>query len=178
MADGADDQSILIKGAEDLSDYLSSTVLFWRLQAESQPLTIGNLLLARKKVAALYPDTLPGNVKSAFLQLERTRAERPAAWQNKADAELHSRLNQYQTLIDELDKGGYGVIARLRAILELLLSEVSDPAAAGVSLSGLDERLKVAFESGDFIWPEVYQSSFPKEKFWFLYGKTRDWVEK
>lgn len=174
MADAADDQSIMIKGAEDLSEYLSSPVLFWRLQAESQPLTIGNLLLAQKKIAAYFPDSLPANLKAAYQKVENARAERPAAWQKKADAEFHSRLDQYKTLIDELDQGGYGVIARLRAILELLLSETSNLTTAGALLYGLDGRLKYSFVDGDFIWPEVYQSSFPKDKFWFLYGKTRD----
>lgn len=178
MADEQDDRRILSKGTADLSEYLSSPVLFWRLQSESQPLTIGNLLLLQKKIAALHPDILPADVKASFIEVDKARAERPAAWQEKVNAELHSRFAQYQTLVDELDQGGFGVIARLRAILELILPEVSDPNNAGRLLEGFDKNLRQWLQPGEFIWPEVYQSSFPREKFWFLYGKPLKKVVK
>jgi hypothetical protein len=53
MAAGTEDQEFFKKASEDLADYLASPVLFWPLKTDSQPLTIGNLLLTQRKVAAM-----------------------------------------------------------------------------------------------------------------------------
>jgi hypothetical protein len=73
MDDGADDQRYLISGADGLSAYLESDVLFWPLQSESQPLTIGNLLLAQKKVAPIQREPNLQGLPEALDQINQAR---------------------------------------------------------------------------------------------------------
>jgi hypothetical protein len=173
MAAGTEDQEFFKKASEDLADYLASPVLFWPLKTDSQPLTIGNLLLTQRKVAAMNANEYPGELKSASRLVDKARAERPVAWHKKAEAELHARINQYKTLVEELDKGGYEVVARLRAIIEILLSEVLENENQHFSIDALDSQLRRWIEPGDFLWAESIAPSFPRDQFWFLYAKPR-----
>ena len=175
MDDGADDLQYLIAGADDLAAYLESDVLFWPLQSQTQPLTIGNLLLAQKRVAALFPSGDP-KIQQADDQIAQGREKRGAAWRRRASSEFHARLAQFKSTImdaSEADNRGvsYPVLARLRVILELLRGEIEGSLQADTSLSSLDVQLQKLITSADFIWQQQLQSAFPTQQFWFLYAK-------
>jgi hypothetical protein len=173
MADGTDDERFLVKAAAELADYLTSPVLYWPIASESQPLTLGNLLLAQVKTNALYPDVLPSSVANANMLLAQARQNRPAAWREKAAADARSRVNQLNTLLEEVNKGGIKVILRGRAILELLIQEIPDAPELRETLAVLDQRLRKLVEPGEFLWPVEYSSAFPSDAYWFLYVRLK-----
>lgn len=177
MDDGDDDRRYLISGADGLSSYLESDVLFWPLQSESQPLTIGNLLLAQKKVVTIQRGPNSQGLHEALDQINQAKDKKRAAWQRKASAEFHSRLTQYKSILmdaSEDDSAGvnYSVVARLRAILELLKDEVYRDDQSDVLLANLDGKLKALVSPSGFLWSNDLQESFPAEKYWFLYAKS------
>lgn len=176
MSAGSDDQRFLITGAGQIGSYLESPVLFWPLQFESQPLTIGSLLLSQKKVAGLFHQGMPSEIRQAFDRIALEKSHSRASWQKKVQAETHSRLNQYRSLISDLEDGDeegvdYSVIARLRAIIELLDDEVEDYVKVKGTLVSLDQRLRRFTTPADFIWPDVFQEEFDSRQFWFLYAR-------
>lgn len=177
MDDGAEDQRYLISGADGLSSYLESDVLFWPLQSESQPLTVGNLLLAQKKVVAIHGEPNQQTLNGALDLINQARDKKKAAWQRKASAEYHARLTQYKSILidaSEDDSAGvnYSVVARLRAILELLHDEVYRDDQSDALLANLDGKLKALVSPSGFLWSNDLQESFPAEKYWFLYAKS------
>ncbi len=182
MDDGSDDLRYLIAGADALAPYLESDVLFWPLQFESQPLTIGNLLLAQKRVAA-FSSRLDPQVQKADATIEKERSRWEAAWKRKASADFHARLAQYRsTLTDAAEEDGagvnYSVLARLRTIIELLLGETDGDIRLENQLAALDGQLQRLTEPGEFLWPSQLQSAFPSDKFWFLYAKfVKGWAK-
>lgn len=175
MQDGADDLRFLIAGADALAFYLESDVLFWPLQSESQPLTIGNLLLAQKRVAAFLGGSDP-QVLKADEQISQARQKRGAAWKRKASSELHARLTQYKSALmdaaEEENTGvNYPVLARLRVILEILHDEVDSDLHSDSQLTSLDGQLRRLIVDSDFVWQADLQDAFPAAKYWFLYAK-------
>ena len=177
MDDGADDQRYLISGADGLTSYLESDVLFWPLQSESQPLTIGNLLLAQKKVVAIHGEPNQQGLIAALDLINQAREKKKAAWQRKATAEYHARLTQYKSILmdaSEDDSAGvnYSVVARLRTILELLHDEVFRDDQSDALLANLDGKLRALVLPSGFLWSNELQGSFPAEKYWFLYAKS------
>ena len=176
MTAGTEDEKFFIAAAAELEDYLNSPVLFWPIRSESQPLTLGNLLLAQAKADAFYPTVPPAGVANANTILQQARQDHPAAWREKAAGDFHARVNQINTLLEEVNKGGINVILRGRAILALLVREVSDSPEFQGSLAVLDQHLRKVVEPGEFIWSAELISAFPSDVYWFLYVKLRKQV--
>ena len=175
MQDGADDLRFLSAGADALAFYLESDVLFWPLQSESQPLTIGNLLLAQKRVAAFLGGTDPDALKAGD-QIAQARDKRRAAWKRKATSEFHARMTQYKSALmdagEEENTGvNYPVLARLRVILEILRDEIDSEIHSDNQLTSFDVQLRKLIVDSDFVWQPQLQDAFPAAKYWFLYAK-------
>jgi hypothetical protein len=95
----------------------------------------------------------------------------------RATAEYHARMTQYKSILmdaAEDDSAGvnYSVVARLRAILELLHDEVYRDDQSDALLANLDGKLRALVLPSNFLWSNDLQESFPAEKYWFLYAKS------
>ena len=176
MTVGTEDERFFVAAAAELEDYLNSPVLFWPIHSEFQPLTPGNLLLAQAKTNAYYPTVLPTGVANANTILEHARQDHPAAWREKAAADFHARVNQLNILLEEVNRGGINVILRGRAILALLVREVSEAPEFQDPLAALDQHLRKVVEPGEFIWQAELIPAFPSDVYWFLYVKLRKQV--
>ncbi|MFN2103477.1 MAG: hypothetical protein ACK2UJ_01295, partial [Candidatus Promineifilaceae bacterium] len=38
----------------------------------------------------------------------------------------------------------------------------------------LDGRLRLYWDSGEFVWPDGLQKAYPRSEYWWLYGTPRD----
>ncbi len=180
------DLRYLQAGLEALEDYLLSAEVFWPLGVnppEGEPdyprLTLDGLLLARSR---LIPQAEGSGEQSAVEQavsaLDNSRSRWRVAWEKKAVQCLHMRVRLWRDYIEEYrkdpqenaDRFAYEV--RLRVMIQLLMKEVGTQAGADAELvSAMDKVLQSDFVSGSFIWEPQVSVGFPKETYWYLYGK-------
>ena len=157
------DLQYLDAGLRELQDYLLSKELYWILSDSSSlpRLTLGGLLLARQRLGS--------RANSQAAQIEAIRSKWRTAWDAKASHEVRARGDLWKNYLQdyrespESNIGEYPQQVRNRAMLALL-GEKSDP---------FDEFVKSVFVSGDFIWEKECADKFPRDAFWFLFGKLK-----
>ncbi len=144
-------------------------------------LTLGNLLLAQKRLqATVQTGPQRDDLDHICQELEASRAHWWVAWKKKAKAEFKARLNLWGEFLEEYDKepdsnyDRYDYEVGRRVLLQILLSEVDDIKEADhESLSGLDRFLRTVFIPGEFIWDNKLAAAFPEIVFWYLYGEIK-----
>ena len=147
----------------ELQDYLLSKVLYWSLSASSSlpPLTLGGLLLARQRLGP--------RADAQAAQIEAIRSKWRTAWDAKASHEVRARGDLWKNYLQDYRESPESYISeyaqqvRNRAMLALL-GEESDP---------LDEFVESMFVAGDFVWESECAGYFPRDAFWFLFGKLK-----
>jgi hypothetical protein len=175
-------------GISILEDYILSNDMYWpvgvRAESGNPPyprLTLGGMLFARKKAQARPLNVAQrnelGNIEA---QMDELQNRWRVAWENKAIAEFHSRLQLWNNFWEDfrdnpdanVDRYNYEVNRRVQ--LELL-SDTADniPQAELNMLKGLDGKLHAVLVPSDFIWEPELASSFPPDKYWYLYGWIR-----
>ena len=176
---------------DELDAYLKSDVLYWAvapnnpLGTKMPQLTIGGLLEALVRAEAAQADlasdqqaTLP----AIRQQHDRIRADHPVAYANKALREFNSRLDAWNTYLDDAQRKPANVAAyyphevRARAKAQLLAQALGRdlPAATRARLSRLDARLLPMLHPGAFVWDPRLQAAFPQDTCWWLYGRLID----
>jgi len=180
------DYRYLQAGLEVLVDYLLSGESFWPIDVhppEGEPeypqLTLGGLLLSRARLTG-YRKTpaLMDQVTELFSEMDRIHAKWRVAWEKKAGHSFSVRLRMWRDFIDEYrnapqdNADRYPYEVRLRTMLSLLISEGGPQLPAEEDLlTVLDAYIKPVLSTGGFIWETEVQAGFPKEVFWYLYGK-------
>jgi hypothetical protein len=157
------DLQYLDAGLRELQDYLLSKVLYWPLSAPSSlpSLTLGGLLLARQRLGP--------RADSQAVQVESLHSKWRTAWDAKASHEVRARGDLWRNYLQDYREspeshvGEYAQQVRNRAMLALL-GEESNP---------FDEFVKSKFVPGDFIWESECAQNFPRDAFWFLFGKLK-----
>ncbi len=180
------DYRYLQAGLEVLVDYLLSGETFWPIDVrspEGEPeypqLTLGGLLLSRARLSG-YPKSpaQKEQVDKLFSNMDLIRSKWRVAWEKKVGHSVSVRLKMWRDFIEEYrnapqdNADRYPYEVRLRTMLSLLKSEASGQLAADEDLlTSLDAYLHTAFSKGGFIWEPDIQGGFPKDVFWYLYGK-------
>jgi hypothetical protein len=171
-----EDHQILLAAVEELTHYLHSTALQWKIQP---PLvfTAGRIMLAQKRILLVARDD-PGNLK--FIEsINQVKLQNKAAWQRKIEQEIPYRKTIWQNMLkDYLDEGmdaSYSAQITNRVMLALLISEAdSVQPAIETSLRELDEALKRVMPNGNFIWDAALEPGFNQSEFWYLYSGRRE----
>jgi len=167
-----------------LVTYLQSPELFWKLDVAPPlgepaypPLTVGNLLLARQRLQRPLPPALDAQRQTLEHRFQNLVREWRASWQRKAAKELEMRARLWAQYIEECvqsraESSFYATEVRNRVLADLLQVEGGAhlPAAADL-LAHADQRLRARFEPGTFVWDEDLRPAFPRERFWYLYGR-------
>jgi hypothetical protein len=187
MTDPARELGLLRAIAADLEAYLKSDIVYWSLTGAGSyrnhypQLTLGGLLLAQAKLAAVGGALKPQGqteLAQARQEIAGTRARWRANWLRKAEIEARTRVNAWGRTVREMNPADYPAAAQSRLMLELLLADVQDEAAAGLAqqrarLATLDTLLRHKFEAGRFIMEDDLQPAFPRDPYWFLYGRPK-----
>lgn len=176
--------SYLQAGLEELEAYLLSKELFWPVTTPPHlqifpKLTLGNLLLSLKKLNGYAGGgQLSSSEQSAYSQLKREvegfQKKWAVAWEGKAAHEYQSRLRQWTHYLNELNKKEeshapyYNSEVRVRVLLELLREYA--PPDTQPDLEQIDLIFRAKLHPTEFVWDTDFQSAFPSERFWFLYG--------
>ncbi len=170
-----DDRRFVTLSAGELEQYLSSEVLLWRIKNTNLPLTPGNLLLAMTRLCVV--DDL--EINTVVDRLHQLIDMRRTAWEKKVSKELPMRLKQWGNQVDEILNEGkldasYVYQVRTRVIIDLLLEEKHYPdEQTRLALAGVDGKLNLIAEKGEFIWDEVLKDRFPDNRHPSLYLKDK-----
>ncbi len=171
---------------EELETYLHSGELFGSLRGYPSPgatafphLTLGGLLLSltrsRSRTLSAQNQSRLGHAER---QLEMLQSKWRVAWERKANKEYRSRLRQWGNYLNDLQRDAddfadyYAHEIHLRVMLEILKQSAGEISGEDQEiLNALDQRLMNRFVPGHFIWDEDLSDTFPKDRFWFLWGK-------
>lgn len=174
-------------GVDALEDFLLSSDIYWPVGASAptgEPtypqLTLGGMLLARARLEA---GSLSNEqyVELANLEelMDTARTRWRVAWEGKTAKEFSARLNLWRNFLNEYrespennaDRYPYEVTRRVQ--LHLLGLEAAVEPAQMDMLKGLDRLLQAVFLPGEFIWEPGLERAFPKNPYWYLYGRIR-----
>ncbi len=174
MAWQEEDRIFLSSAADELDEYLASTVYEWPLRSSRISLTPGRVLLslARCSVQAM-PDS------SFVIQMDsirRTIQSNKIRWQKKMTIEYPRRLMVWENMIHDYYEEGldqsYSAQVTHRVILKLLERESVPVEVKQVNrLEAVDEITKRIITVGEFIWDSQLQIAFDETDYWFLYCK-------
>ncbi|MBI5079708.1 MAG: hypothetical protein HZB17_00170 [Chloroflexi bacterium] len=161
----------------EFDPYLKSDVVFWNVgKANAPALTLGGILFLRRTLSARRTQLDPKQSKN-FDRLDLLVNDLLNRWmanvEKKTLSEISSRLNVWDAAFDDLaDHYPQAVYSRVYlALLMPLVARLAEAERFRQRLSGLDSRLRGMFTTGNFIWDAAIAPAFPRELFWYLYGK-------
>ena len=163
----------------EFEPYLKSDVVFWNVGKSNTPaLSLGGILLLRRLLSARRSQFSPEQAKE-FARLDLLANDLLNRWvanvEKKALSEISSRLNVWNSAFDDL-ADNYPQAVHTRVYLALLIPIIAHLNGAErfrLRLSELDSRLRNIFNEGDFVWDSAFALAFPRELFWYLYGKPK-----
>lgn len=171
-----------------LSNYLLSKDIYWSLgvnppirDAGYPQLTLGGIMLALARLEAREASLAQKHeIQIIENNLERIKVKWKVAWQRKAVREFGARLKLWVNFLEDVrdnpqnhcDRYSYEVSRRV--MLHLLERDVGDLPASDIELlHGIDELLRAVFIQNGFIWEKEIERGFPRDPYWFLYGRIR-----
>lgn len=179
------DVGYLKAGTESLEEYLISRNIFWPIhspspsgQSDYPRLTLGNLLLSKKRLDARDLTYRQVNlIKSLFDSIEVIHIKRRDAWMRKANNELKSRLRQWNYYLKDLRENPevhevfYTYEVKVRVIIDLLIPETDRQKPATLdALRDMDAFLHKVFVPGPFLWERDLSHGFDEKEYWYLWG--------
>lgn len=175
MTSAEKDLAYIKAGIPELEDYLLSDELYWPISTRGYDLprmTIGSLLLALTSLTARGEW-----IESLMMQFDAVRSKWKVAWETKAGREFQSRIGLWGNYLRDYRHNPEGQAdlypneVRNRVILQILQAELPQELPERESLLSFDSMLRGSLIPADFIWEPSLQAGFPREQFWFLYGK-------
>lgn len=183
------DVSILQEMIAHLDDYLERDRTFMPIKVETPmdtrwpTISIGAVLSRLARVRA-FADRLSDEqrqiVREVEEALDRVRRWYPERFREHALRELSSLTDSWRWFLDdcyEKEQGcaeAYPTEARTRTTMQLIIDYLGEdqvPWELIGKIEAQDHRLRMRFREGDFIWPQELASQFPRERYWWLYGK-------
>ncbi|MCS7220727.1 MAG: hypothetical protein RML36_09375 [Anaerolineae bacterium] len=187
----ATDFAILQAMIGRLDDYLTRDRLYWPMAVETPAgtrwptMSIGVVLAYLARLRALADRLTPEQcalLSHAEAELQRARRWYPEAYRAHVVQELQSLLHSWTWFLDECVEepekcsDAYPAEVRIRTHIQLLIDHLGEhmiPAEVLQQLRTLDCRLQLWFQPSDFIWASELVSAFPRERFWWLYGRLK-----
>jgi len=185
----AHDLAVVEAMAAEMEPYLKSDLLYWRLSPAapiSPPppmLTMGGYLLRTHRLAG-QRDGLNAEQRAQLEAAETTFQTAIQEWaahtEKRIERELGARLNSWGWFVDDCQTQKkscityYTTEAELRTIIALLMEAAArfgDVTAQGERLQGLDAQFQLWFQPGDFVWRAGLEPTYPRDRFWWLYGR-------
>ena len=162
---------------DELPAYLLSDELLWPLQRPPaqvrQDLSLGGLLLVQDSMRVETALSPAARRKLAELdqRWSSLRDKHASAVARKGRQERGMRVKLWTAYLTELREKPdlaeeYPHQVRQRAMIERLgelTPVVTDPR--------LDQALRENFRKGAFVWEATLKAAYPRERYWFLYGK-------
>jgi hypothetical protein len=183
------DLAVIEAMADEITDYLLSDQLYWQLSpaARISPpppmLTIGGYLLRAHRLRGQWSSlnkTQQAKLDSVEGQFQASVQQWTVHSEKRAHKELKARLNSWAWFVEDCQKRKqdsikyYATEAELRTLIHLLLEfadKLGDVSQHRRKLQDLDSQFRPWFKSGDFVWRSSLEAVYPKDPFWWLYGR-------
>ncbi len=184
MFDPRRELKILSSMVAHLTPYLYEDELFGHISNNLPKLTIGGLLLRLHRLEGLAQTLSSGQrqeVQQARDHFDSMRYE----WQNhytqKIVQEIGARINSIKWYLDDCAENmagcdsGWPNEAEKRTMIAHLEAEAvrldALPKDLKASIGALDTQMRRFYRPGNFIWDEQLLPVYPREDFWWLYGR-------
>ena len=174
--------------AEELEAYLESDILYWQMDTlrpggdKLPKLTVGGFLERawRLRAAPLSTKQL-ATLDTAMRKFESVRDAHRSRYMSRVLHDLRGRLDAWAWFLDDYAKRPneeapyYPARAHTRLAIELLLEELAGNSTTEFTrrLHALDQRLRADWIDGPFVWHIAMAHAFPRERFWWLYGRLK-----
>jgi hypothetical protein len=174
--------------AAEMDDYLRDGNLFWPLGDTSLPrLTLGGFLMRQHRLLALrdkLDEADQERLDTVEAQFKEALVEKVVAFERRAHEEIRARLRQWNEYLKELrdpSQGAgnyYASAVETRAMLAALMDKLQSPPykldrRVLSELASFDRVLANYWASGEFIWPKEWAEAYPRQRYWWLYGRPR-----
>lgn len=180
----------IAKMGETLKHYVLSDTLYMSVDgglfsSKNMPqLTIGAFLLRLRRLTE-FRNEMSGVQQAildkAVVQHNEVRKEWTVHYEQKMAREALSRLKAMAEFFRECREsiktcsGAYLIEALRRTIIEELVMALDEQGAESQNVNSTvhhtDNELRTWVMAGDFIWSEKLAAVYPKESFWWLYGR-------
>ncbi len=174
--------------AEEFEAYLKSDVLYWQMDA-ARPggdrlpkLTAGGFLERAGRLRAVpLSSSQHATLDEAVRKFELARDAHRSRYATRVLHDLCGRLDAWAWFLDDYARRPneeapyYPAQAHTRLAIGLLLEELAGDSAAEFirRLFALDQRLRADWIDGSFVWHTTLAHAFPRERFWWLYGRLK-----
>ncbi len=183
------DIAILQTMAARLDDYLSRDRLYWPMVVKTPAgtyrpgMSIGSMLMRLARLRAQRDQLTPEQraiLEQVETEMQRARRWYPQAYRDHALRELTSLLDSWRWFLDECNERpeqcpeNYPAEVRTRTNIQLLIDHLGEdeiPSQLLSQVQALDQRLRMRFQRGEFIWDPKLASVFPQDTYWWLYGR-------
>lgn len=169
-----------------MSTYLDSTAVYYPLVTATFPkLTLGGYLMRQHRLLAVKEQLSVADkdhLEKMIFEFQQTINSRVVRVEQKGQEEARIRVRQWEQAITELqetpesDIAYYPTTVENRVMLAALLSHLQQkPYQFDNDLvtdtAVVDQKLQTIWQAGEFIWPQVWQSAYPQNNYWWLYGQ-------
>lgn len=182
------DLAILAAMAAEMDDYLKGETLYWQMGYSDMPkLTLGGFLMRRHRLlnlAELMSEDEWLQMETAVAQFNDALSDKIVRTEKRAHEELGVRSRQWGTYLSDVQRNAkqaavnYATAVENRAMIAALISFLlTQPfqleASVQPNITLLDQALRNRWQAGDFVWPEAWQTAYPPNEFWWLYGRPK-----
>ncbi len=182
------DLAILEQMSIELGAYLMSEAERWTMARGDMPrLTLGGVLMRQHRLAVLC-DRLQPNEQTRLnvsgTRITNLQSENLVRFERRGHQELHARMGEWiGRLRNWADKGRvttkeYARDVDTRVVITALLERLGEPpfrldAQIQEELSAVDKHLLGNWREGAFVWSPVWQPAYPRQLYWWLYGRPK-----
>lgn len=182
----AHDLMIMEEMATNMAAYLDSDVIDWTIPRANMPrLTIGGYLMRQRRLSALRENLSvedQARLDEAIKQFNDALEERVVRFEKRAHQELHMRIAEWIGILRDLkrraaaEENYYAGIVDTRIVIKELLDKLQTPpykVKEGIQeeLVTIDILLKNRFSEGDYVWDPIWEATYPRDEYWWLYGR-------
>lgn len=182
------DLKILAAMAAEMDAYLKSETLYWQMGYSDMPkLTLGGFLLRRHRLlnlAELMSEDEWLTMEKAIAQFNDALSDKIVRTEKRAHEELGVRARQWGTYLSDVQKHvpqvavNYATAVENRAMISAITAFLQTApfqleAHVLENTESLDKALRNHWQPGEFIWPEEWQTAYPPDEFWWLYGHPK-----
>lgn len=177
------DLHILESFAELTPAYLNSNALFYPTGPNIPEMTFGGILLRQHRLLLLKTQLSSADqyrLDVAVANFQVALENNIVRFEKKCYRELDARLRQWKEYLRDLqhDKSAfnyYKASVEPRVMIDVTLQQLNLPPYAPPEYTQervlkLDALLRIRWVDGEFVWDEAWQSAYPQDDFWYLYG--------
>lgn len=182
------DLAVLEVMVAELEEYLMSEATHWVMSRGDMPkLTIGGCLMRchrLEKTQKKLVEEAQNRLTAVTQQFNRLVEGNVVRFERRVHQELRARLAQWAGYLSHMssrpmaDVNYYAGVVDTRVVMAAMVQRLEqqpfhlDPNIRE-ELNTLDQNLQKRWQTGVFVWDDVWQPVYEAETYWYLYGRPK-----